>query len=126
MSRRRGFTLVELLIVIVIIGILATLVIASFSNTKGKANVARVKTDLHNLATAQESYFYEKNAYAPSMALLNVTASPGVALTIVEASASGWSATGVHPATVPVNCALFYGTATPVAPATIAGQITCR
>ena len=125
-TARTGFTLIEILIVVVILGILAALVIPSFANTKGKANVARVKSDLHNLATAQESYFYEHATYAPSITMLNTTASSQVTLTIVEATANGWSATAVHPATVPVNCALFYGTATPVAPATVAGQIACR
>ena len=123
---RRGFTLIELLIVVVIIGILAALAIPKFASTKGKAHFAAMKSDLHNLATAQESYFYEKNAYAPSIALLNVAASQGVTLTIVEATTSGWSATAVHPATVPVSCALYYGTATPIAPATEPGKVACR
>ena len=124
--RRKGFTLIELLIVVVIIGILASIAIPRFANTTAKANVAAVKSDLHNLATAQESYFYEHATYAPSMALLNVVTSPGVSLTIVEATPAGWSATAVHPAAVPVTCSMYYGAATPVPPATASGQIACR
>jgi len=55
MSQRRGFTLIELLIVVVIIGILAAMAIPKFMNTKGKANFAAMKSDLHNLTTAEES-----------------------------------------------------------------------
>ena len=56
---RRGFTLIELLIVVVIIGILAAFAIPKFQSTKGKANAATLKSDLRNLATAQEAYFYD-------------------------------------------------------------------
>jgi type IV pilus assembly protein PilA len=124
--RRQGFTLIELLIVVVIIGVLAAIAIPRFANTTAKADIAAVKSDLHNLATAQESYFYEHATYAASMGLLSITTSPGVTLTIVEATPAGWSATAVHPAAVPVTCSLFYGSATPVAPATVPGQIVCR
>ena len=57
MSRnRKGFTLIELLIVVVIIGILAAIAIPKFSNTKEKAYVAAMKSDLRNMATYEEQY----------------------------------------------------------------------
>ena len=57
MSRqRKGFTLIELLIVVVIIGILAAIAIPKFANTKEKAYVAAMKSDLRNIATYEEQY----------------------------------------------------------------------
>ena len=57
MQNRKGFTLIELLIVVVIIGILAAIAIPKFANTKEKAVVAGMKSDLRNLVTAQEGFF---------------------------------------------------------------------
>ena len=56
-SRQSGFTLIELLIVVVIIGILAAIAIPKFSNTKGQAFLAAMRSDLRNLATAEEGYY---------------------------------------------------------------------
>src|SRR6266487_4970400 len=53
---RKGFTLIELLIVVVIIGILAAIAIPKFANTKEKAYLASMKSDLRNLITAEEAY----------------------------------------------------------------------
>ncbi|HXI63776.1 MAG TPA: prepilin-type N-terminal cleavage/methylation domain-containing protein, partial [Gemmatimonadales bacterium] len=54
---RKGFTLIELLIVVVIIGILAAIAIPKFANTKAKAYIASMKSDLRNLVTAEEAFF---------------------------------------------------------------------
>ncbi|MGI8497322.1 MAG: type IV pilin protein, partial [Gemmatimonadaceae bacterium] len=61
---RKGFTLIELLIVVVIIGILAAIAIPKFANTKDKAYFATIKTDLRNLATAEEGYFADNQTYS--------------------------------------------------------------
>lgn len=124
--RRAGFSLIELLIVVVIIGILAMIAIPAFANTRGKANLAKVKSDLRQLATAEEGYFYGNNTYTTDLAALQLQQSPGVVVTVVTATASGWSATGTHPGAAPNMCSIFYGSATPVAPATTEGVLACQ
>ena len=64
MSNRKGFTLIELLIVVVIIGILAAIAIPKFANTKDKAKIASMKTDLRNFVSAQEGHFADYATYA--------------------------------------------------------------
>jgi prepilin-type N-terminal cleavage/methylation domain-containing protein len=125
-TRRSGFTLIELLIVVVIIGILASMAIPKFQATKGKASFAAMKSDLHNLTTAEEAYFYDHSQYSASLTAVNFTPSHGDALVIGEATATGWSATSSNPDSYPHFCALFIGTAAPVAPATAAGVVACQ
>ena len=96
-NNRKGFSLIELLIVVVIIGILAAIAIPKFANTKEKAYIAQMKSDLKNLASAQESYFADKNTYATyaqiSVAPYSWTLSGGSQVTpVLTASAGGWSA----------------------------------
>jgi prepilin-type N-terminal cleavage/methylation domain-containing protein len=126
-STRAGFTLIELLIVVVIIGILASIAIPKFSSTKEKSYVAKMKADLRNLATAQESYLGDTQLYyggvIPNLPL-NFRSSSGVTLTMVEATAAGWSATASYTG-ITKTCALFYGGAAPLAPATADGVIAC-
>jgi len=123
--KARGFTLIELLIVVVIIGILASIAIPKFANTKQKAYVAQMKSDLKNLATAEEAFFYDSTFYTTSLpALNNFRASTGVTLNVLQATPGGWSARTIHAQTTR-QCVLFQGNATPVAPATVEGKITC-
>ena len=102
LTKRKGFTLIELLIVVVIIGILAAIAIPKFANTKEKAYIASMKSDLRNLITAQEAYFSDNNStYASSTTALGTTykASTGVSVTIGGVSSTGWSATATHGST---------------------------
>lgn len=124
---RRGFTLIELLIVVVIIGLLASIAIPKFANTKEKAYVGAMKSDLRNLATAEEAYFYDSAKYTTNFALMNnFFPSTGVTLTVTQADATGWSATTTNSFAPARLCALFSGAATPVAPATVEGRIACQ
>ena len=90
-SRQAGFTLIELLIVVVIIGILASIAIPKFSNTKGKAYAASMRSDLRNLATAEEGYYYSYDMYTDDITKLDFTPSSGVVITFGVATASGWA-----------------------------------
>jgi len=124
---RRGFTLIELLIVVVIIGLLASIAIPKFSNTKEKAYVGAMKSDLRNLATAEEAFFYDSAKYSTNFSLMNnFTPTTGVVLTIASATASGWSASATNANAPGRQCALFSGTGPAVAPATVEGRIACQ
>ncbi len=63
LNRQDGFTLLELLIVIVIIGILAVLIIPNLTSGPQRARDAQRKSDLRNVKTALETYFNDSNAY---------------------------------------------------------------
>jgi prepilin-type N-terminal cleavage/methylation domain-containing protein len=125
-STKRGFTLIELLIVVVIIGVLAAIAIPKFQNTKGKANAATLRSDLRNLATAEEAYFYENGVYTNDLNDLNVTLSSGVTITWGTVNAAGWSAKLSHPLATPSECAMYIGGVPPLPPSTSEGLITCQ
>jgi prepilin-type N-terminal cleavage/methylation domain-containing protein len=125
-SRRTGFTLIELLIVVVIVGILAAIAIPKFSNTKGKAYAASMRTDLRNLATAEEGYYFSNETYTTDLTALDFNPSSGVSISFGEATSSGWSAKATHSLASPSNCAMFVGGASSLAPAVVAGSIKCE
>ena len=126
MTRRQGFTLIELLIVVVIIGILAAIAIPKFTNTKGKAVTASLKSDLRNLAGSQEGYWVENRTYyggvIPDPAF-TFRPTAGVTITMVSATNSGWSARATAPGAQ--ICVIFYGNAPALLPATIDGAVAC-
>lgn len=122
MRSQKGFTLIELLIVVVIIGILAAIAIPKFSNTREKAYVAAMKSDLRNLVTSQEAYFSDNaSVYAADMTALgtNYKASTGVTITIGNVTATGWDGTAAHSATSK-SCTITLGGS-----GTTAGEPVC-
>lgn len=86
-----GFTLIELMIVIAIIGILAAIAIPQYSLYRTRSFNAAAQADLRNAATAQEAYFMDHETYCSvTTNLIDPTYmlffSQGVNLTIVDAS----------------------------------------
>jgi type IV pilus assembly protein PilA len=132
---RKGFTLIELLIVVVIIGILAAIAIPKFANTKAKAYVASMKSDLRNLVTAEEAFFADSVKYSgtvsctvpPTPGTVNFCVTIGNNLAGPTVAGGGWSATITNNnLTAPlVTCAIFINTAA-VAPATTEGAPACQ
>ena len=123
MSKDHGFTLIELLIVMVIIGLLATIAIPKFAASKEKALLTSMKADLRNLATQQESYSIDYNAYTTSLPATIYRTTTGVIGPTISLTANGWAASVGHTGTTK-TCAIFGGT-TPLAPAVDEGVPKC-
>lgn len=70
LKQQKGFTIVELLIVIVVIGILATLVIVTFTGIQQKARNTKRQTDINAIQSHLEAY-KATSGYYPSLANMN-------------------------------------------------------
>ena len=137
----KGFTLIELLIVVVIIGILAAIAIPKFSNTKEKSILASMKTDLRNLVTSQEGFYFDNTDYAGSVnttgqvngvggaGQIQFSPSSGNVLTLTYISATGYKATITNPSIIGTiqTCGVYVGPAanSPNAAVTLEGSPAC-
>jgi prepilin-type N-terminal cleavage/methylation domain-containing protein len=79
-KKERGFTLIELMIVVAIIGILAAIAIPQFASYRVKAFNSAAKADLHSAQTTFEVFFNDNNKYPNAI---------GVATGKLSAKASG-------------------------------------
>ena len=113
MRNNKGFTLIELLIVVVIIGILAAIAIPKFANTKEKAYIAAMKSDLRNFVTAEEAYFADNNTYTATIGAggVDFVASKGVTVTGTADAGKGFDAKAVHTGTAK-TCTVTVGSKT--------------
>src|SRR6266487_7061030 len=119
---RKGFTLIELLIVVVISGILAAIAIPKFANTKEKAYLASMKSDLRNLITAEEAYFADSVKYTSNLGT-NYNTTSGVVGPTITVTADGFTATVSHTTTTK-TCSVYVGS-TQLAPANKEGEPNC-
>ena len=100
-GHERGFTLIELVIVIAIIGVLAGIAIPTFASYRNKSLDTAAISDLRNAVTAQEAYYSDNNTYCGTPAILrappyNLYLSQGVNFNITAADVISYTMTASH------------------------------
>ena len=96
----KGFSLLELLVVVAIIGLLTAIAIPQFVSYRARAVDSQMKSDLKNAALAMDSYFAEKKEYPTTVAAIvsvGFNQSEGVALTIAISTPSSFTLTATKP-----------------------------
>lgn len=106
-NNRKGFTLIELMIVIAIIGILAAIAIPQFAAYRQRGVKSTMEADAKNIATAMEAYFQDFNSYTnvssfTTTAVIGnntVKASQGNTI-VISGTASTYAITVINPNSV--------------------------
>ena len=96
----KGFSLLELLVVVAIIGLLAAIAIPQFLSYRAHAVDSQMKSDLKNAALAMDSYFAENKVYPTSVGAIvgaGFNQTEGVALTIAVPTPSSFTITASKP-----------------------------
>ena len=102
---RHGFTLLELLVILLIIGVLATIAMATYPQMRVRAGDAAATSDLKNTAHFQEEYYATNEIYA-SQAVVDsaLTMTENVTLTVLSAGPAGYEMSATHSASPVTFC----------------------
>lgn len=73
----QGFTLLELLVVVIIVGVLSALALPNLMGQVGKARESEAKSNLSTIGQAQQTYFFEEGIFADDIAKLDITFDQG-------------------------------------------------
>ena len=99
-DNKKAFTLIEVLVVLVVLGILSGIAIARFVDTKEAAYLATMKADLRNLAIYEQNYLIESQGsyFAGTGTAQGFVATPGVtiAATATPGPPPSWNAVATH------------------------------
>ncbi|VVS90848.1 type IV pilin protein [Desulfoluna spongiiphila] len=93
----KGFTLIELMIVVAIIGILAAVAIPNFRNYQLKSKESEAKINLAAIGVAQEAYFAEYDEYVPCTTKPTLPGGSGASKRTWSGAAPGFDSIGFQP-----------------------------
>jgi type II secretory pathway pseudopilin PulG len=110
----------------VIIGILAAIAIPKFANTKDKAYITAMKSDLRNMVTAEEAFFSDSSKYTTNETAMNFKQSTGVNPPTITTGAGFWSATISHSQLAGHTCAIAINTTNPLVSTAGEGEPVCN
>jgi prepilin-type N-terminal cleavage/methylation domain-containing protein len=123
---RRGFTLLELIVVAVILGLLASIAIVRLADTKQRTYLAAMKADLRNLVTAEVVFSTDSLRFTTVIGSGGLTyqVTSGNTAPSIVLTGDGFTAQ-IGNTNTPRTCVIFMGS-TPLAPATNEGAPACR
>lgn len=99
-ANQKGFSLVELLVVVAIIGILSTIAVPQYSEYRKRAYDSAARSDIRNIITAEEMHYLDNNRYTANLnELPGFKPSKGVQVTINvnNTEAQAWQVITSHP-----------------------------